>query len=326
MYTRNFINVILCLAVAPDLVQLQELIGEKHDKKIPFIRNEKNMRIFFTLFVIILIAASSYIVSQSTQKSLCSEGLVQIIKLSDTGSIANTSCVTPDVAERFSASGWEIITQDFEGEVFPNIVEETEEVAGTQNIEEVPEVFVEETDKSAEDSDLLTKIDELQARVNELQAQVDAHKAERETTAKQLQIFDELDLVAFNNRDMTRIKQIHADDVTVYNPDGSITQGMTPHHADELQFLFDTFDFMIPVHIVGFGYGEWTAGISVSEGQWVKPITMSDGTVLEPTNKKLKIKIATIARWENGRIAEEHLFWDNASWNKQIGLDQCLGQ
>ncbi len=284
------------------------------------------MRIFFTFSVIILIVASSYIVSQSTQKSLCSEGLVQIVKLSDSGSIANTSCVTPNVAERFSASGWEIITPDSEGEVFPNIIEETEEIVGNKNIEEVPEVLAEGTDKSAKDSDLQDKIVELQARVNELQAQVDAHKAEREATARHLQTFDELDLVAFNNRDMTRIKEIHADDVTVYNPDGSITQGMTPHHTDELQFLFDTFDFMIPVHIVGFGYGEWTAGISISEGQWVKPITMPDGTVLEPTNKKLKIKIATIARWENGRIAEEHLFWDNASWNKQIGLDQCLVQ
>ena len=45
-----------------------------------------------------------------------------------------------------------------------------------------------------------------------------------------------------------------------------------------------------------------------------------DGTVLEPTGKKVRLKIATIARWENGRIAEEYLFWDNADWNRQIGL------
>ncbi len=279
------------------------------------------MRIFFTLFVVILFAASSYIVSQGTQKNLCSEGLVQIIKLSDSGSITNTSCVTPDVAERFSASGWEIATPDSEGEVFPNIIEGTEELAGTQNIEEVPEVFVEETDKGAEDSGLQAKIDELQARVDELQAQVDAHKAERETTAKQLQTFDELDLVAFNNRNMDLIKQIHADDVKVYNPDGTITEPMEPH-AEELQYLFDTFDFRVAEHIVGFGYGEWTAGISISEGKWVKPITLSDGTVLQPTGKPVSLKIATIARWENGRIAEEYLFWDNADWNRQIGLGQ----
>lgn len=162
----------------------------------------------------------------------------------------------------------------------------------------------------------------LQDKVNELQAQVDEHEAERLTTAKNLETFDELDLVAFNNRDMGRIKQIHADDVKVYNPDGTITKGMTPHHAGELQFLFDTFDFVVTDHIVGFGHGEWTAGISISKGKWVKPLTMPDGTVLQPTGKTLEIKIATIARWENGRIAEEYLFWDNANWNRQIGLDQ----
>ena len=119
----------------------------------------------------------------------------------------------------------------------------------------------------------------------------------------------------------TNIKQIHADDVKVYNPDGTITEPMPPH-ADELQFLFDTFDFRVAKHIVGFGFGEWTAGISISEGKWVKPLTLPDGTVLQPTGKPVSLKIATIARWENGRIAEEYLFWDNADWNQQIGLGQ----
>ncbi len=162
--------------------------------------------------------------------------------------------------------------------------------------------------------------DALQAKIAELQAKVDSYEAERALTKQHLDTFHELDLVAFKNRDMDRIKEIHADDVTVYNADGTITEGMTPHHADDLQFLFDTFDFLVKEHIVGFGHGEWTAGISVSEGKWIKPLTMPDGTVVQPTGKKVRIKIATIARWENGRIAEEYLFWDNADWNRQIGI------
>lgn len=161
----------------------------------------------------------------------------------------------------------------------------------------------------------------LLAKIAELQAQVDAHKAERAITARNLKTFDDLDLVAFNNRDMAHIKRIHADNVKVYNPDGTVTEPMAPH-AEELQFLFDTFDFKVADHIVGFGFGEWTAGISISEGKWVKPITLPDGSVLQPTGKKVSVKIATIARWENGRIAEEYLFWDNADWNRQIGLGQ----
>ena len=161
----------------------------------------------------------------------------------------------------------------------------------------------------------------LKAKIVELQTQVDAHAAERAQTARHLEIFDELDLVAFNNRDMKRIGEIHADQVIVHNPDGTQTSPFPPH-AEELQFLFDIFDFRVAKHIVGFGFGEWTAGISISEGKWVKPLTLPDGTVLQPTGNSVSLKIATIARWENGRIAEEYLFWDNADWNRQIGLGQ----
>jgi hypothetical protein len=160
----------------------------------------------------------------------------------------------------------------------------------------------------------------LEARIAELEAQVAAHEAERAQTARHLEIFDELDLVAFNSRDMKRIGEIHADNVVVHNPDGTQTTPFPPH-AEELKFLFDTFEFVVTDHIVGFGYGEWTAGISISEGKWVKPLTLPDGTVKQPTGKKVRLKIATIARWENGRIVEEYLFWDNADWNRQIGFD-----
>ena len=30
----------------------------------------------------------------------------------------------------------------------------------------------------------------------------------------------------------------------------------SPHHSAELEFLFDTFDFKIPKHIIGFGHRE----------------------------------------------------------------------
>lgn len=167
---------------------------------------------------------------------------------------------------------------------------------------------------SAEDD-----VDKLKARIAELEAQVAAYEAERAQTKRHLELYDELDLVAFNNRDMKRLAELHAEDVIVYNPDGKVTTPYEPHEG-ELMFLFEAFDLMIPEHPIGFGYGEWTAGIANVEGKWVNPITLPDGTVLEPTGKTVRLKVATIARWENERIAEEYLFWDNADWNQQIGL------
>lgn len=164
-------------------------------------------------------------------------------------------------------------------------------------------------------------IEALKARIVELEAQVAAHKAERALTNRHIALYDELDLVAFNQRNMKRLAELHTEDVLVYNPDGKQTTPYAPHEK-ELEFLFEAFDLKIPEHIVGFGYGEWTAGIANIEGKWVKPITLPDGTRFEPTGKSVRLKVATIARWENERIAEEYLFWDNADWNRQIGLGQ----
>jgi len=32
------------------------------------------------------------------------------------------------------------------------------------------------------------------------------------------------------------------------------------------------------------------------------------------------MSMVTLAKWKNGCIAEEHLFWDNAEYMKQLGL------
>jgi ketosteroid isomerase-like protein len=161
---------------------------------------------------------------------------------------------------------------------------------------------------------------DLQKQIDKLQAQVDANKAEKELEANNIALYDKMDLVAFSQHDMKTIAEIHSDNVEVINPDGSITKGMDKHKG-EMQWLFDTFsDIDITDHPIKFGSGNWTAGMSVTSGTFDKPMKLQDGTVIPPTGKKFSIHICTLVRWENGKIAEEYLFWDNLDWNKQIGL------
>ena len=40
----------------------------------------------------------------------------------------------------------------------------------------------------------------------------------------------------------------------------------------------------------------------------------------QPTGKAFKMPMATVGIWENGVMTEEHLFWDNQTYAKQIGL------
>ena len=138
---------------------------------------------------------------------------------------------------------------------------------------------------------------------------------------RNIALFDKLDIEAFTNKDMKTIKEIHSPDVKVYNPDGSLTVGMTPDHERELQWMFDTFpDFEINEHPIAFGSGNWTAGMSISKGTWTAPMKLENGTVIEPTGKPFEIKIATLAKWNNAGQIVEHLFWDSAEWDHQIGL------
>jgi len=137
-----------------------------------------------------------------------------------------------------------------------------------------------------------------------------------------LKRFDQLDFDAYSHRkDMNLFKEIHCPDVKVVFPDGRVTTGIEAHLADINNILFNgTPDSRITSHPISFGSGEWTAATGVLEATFSEPMKLPDGKSIPPTGKAVKMSMATIARWANGCIAEEHLFWDNAEYMKQLGL------
>ncbi len=50
------------------------------------------------------------------------------------------------------------------------------------------------------------------------------------------------------------------------------------------------------------------------------PLKQPDGSVIEPTGKSFDVLYSTAAKWRDGRIIEEYLFYDNGTFLKQIGL------
>jgi hypothetical protein len=42
--------------------------------------------------------------------------------------------------------------------------------------------------------------------------------------------------------------------------------------------------------------------------------------MIPPTNKSFKLEFCTIAKWENGKIVEERLFYDLVGMLRQIGV------
>jgi hypothetical protein len=109
----------------------------------------------------------------------------------------------------------------------------------------------------------------------------------------------------------------------VYYPDGSTTVGLHPQHLDQLKpmFVFAP-DTKIKTHPVRFGSGDWTAVIGEMEGTFSQPMPIGNGKTIPPTGKQFKLSMATIGHWNDGRMIEEYLFWDNQSFMKQIGLSK----
>ena len=55
-------------------------------------------------------------------------------------------------------------------------------------------------------------------------------------------------------------------------------------------------------------------------GQAGVPLKGADGTETPPTGKSFEVDFCTVARWDNGQIVEENLFYDLVTFMRQIGL------
>jgi SnoaL-like polyketide cyclase len=146
-------------------------------------------------------------------------------------------------------------------------------------------------------------------------------EAERIANAH-LRTFDELDFDVFTHQKWDRLKESHSHDVVVHWPDGHQTKGIDKHIEDLKAMFTYAPDTRIEVHPVKVASGEWTAVIGVMEGTFTKPMVTPDGKTIQPTSKAYKINMCTVGHWKGGVMDEEYLFWDNATFMKQLGISQ----
>ena len=144
--------------------------------------------------------------------------------------------------------------------------------------------------------------------------------ASNDSTSSRLKTFDALDFDVFSNQKWDRFKESHAQDIKVYWPDGHVTEGLDKHISDMKSLFVYAPDTRIKEHPIKFGSGACTIVTGVFEGTFTKPMPIGDGKFIQPTGKAFKFPMATVGLWKNGVMIEEHLFWDNATYNKQIGL------
>ncbi|MCW3094348.1 MAG: hypothetical protein JWP81_5417 [Ferruginibacter sp.] len=144
--------------------------------------------------------------------------------------------------------------------------------------------------------------------------------ASNDTISSHLKTFDALDFDVFSNQQWDRFKESHAQNIKVFWPNGHTTEGLATHIEDMKKLFVHAPDTRIKEHPIKFGSGNYTLVTGVFEGTFTKPMPIGNGKFIQPTGKAFKLPMATVGIWENGVMIEEHLFWDNQAYAKQIGL------
>ncbi len=137
-----------------------------------------------------------------------------------------------------------------------------------------------------------------------------------------LETFDDLDYNIFTGQKWDQLGKSHHKDIVVHWPDGRATKGLVEHIKDLKAMFVYAPDTRIKEHPIKIAQGEWTAVMGIMEGTFSKPMPVGNGKTIPPTKKTFKLPMATIGHWKDGVMVEEWLFWDNATYMKQIGLAQ----
>ena len=163
---------------------------------------------------------------------------------------------------------------------------------------------------------------EMQAKIDEMKKELKKYTDERATVEKNLETFDTLDFVVFSNQEWVRLHESHSKDVKVNWPDGHYTKGIEKHIEDLKGLFVYAPDTSIRVHPIRFGSEDFTCVTGIMTGTFTKPMPIGDGKSIQPTGKKFAIPMCTVGHWKDGVMTEEWLFWDNATYMKQIGIAQ----
>jgi len=127
---------------------------------------------------------------------------------------------------------------------------------------------------------------------------------------------------AWNAQDLETFAQRHKPDTIVRWPGQPPTSGVEAHKQEALDF-FRTFPNQ---HLDNRPYkvliasGDWTCSIARFTGTMTGPMKGPGGKEIQPTGKSFEVDFCTIARWDNGQIVEENLFYDLVTFMRQIAI------
>ncbi len=127
---------------------------------------------------------------------------------------------------------------------------------------------------------------------------------------------------AWNAQDLETFAKRHKPDVVVRWPGKPPTVGLEAHRKEAHDFFraFPDQRLANRPYRVFFARGDWTCSIARFTGSMKGPLLGPGGREIPPTGKSFDVEFCTIARWADGQIVEENLFYDLVTFMRQIGL------
>jgi predicted ester cyclase len=125
---------------------------------------------------------------------------------------------------------------------------------------------------------------------------------------------------AVEKRDWNAFSKYHTDSVVSYSPfTAQPAKGIEAHRKSVESFMNAFPDFRMEGGLT-FGDGDWLCMTFTFTGTHTGPMTAPDGKTIPPTNKPVRMEIATVGRFEDGKLAEEHTYFDRLSMLAQLGI------
>lgn len=116
----------------------------------------------------------------------------------------------------------------------------------------------------------------------------------------------------------------HADNVAVFWPgQADPTRGVQNHREESIECfkMFPDNHLANDPYKILFAEGDYTCSVADFTGTFKGAMKDLDGKMIQPTNKKFHLEFCTVAYWQDRKILEERLYYDQVEMLKQIGVN-----
>jgi predicted ester cyclase len=129
---------------------------------------------------------------------------------------------------------------------------------------------------------------------------------------------------AWNSQDWETFSERHADNVAVFWPgQADPTRGVQNHREESIECfkMFPDNHLANDPYKILFAEGDYTCSVADFTGTFKGAMKGLDGKMIQPTSKKFHLEFCTVAYWQDRKILEERLYYDQVGMLKQIGVN-----